>query len=53
VYYDTDANAQINYDVQNMPSTYFVDAQGRAMAFAGGKITRSIFEKGLARCYHE
>lgn len=53
VYYDLDASAAVNYDVQNMPSTYFIDAQGRAMGYAGGKISRAIFERGLAQCYHE
>lgn len=53
VYYDTDGTASVNYDVQNMPSTYFIDAQGRAMGYANGKISRPIFERGLAQCYHD
>lgn len=53
VYYDTDSVAAINYNVQSTPSTYFIDEEGRGMAYAGGKINRVIFEKGLARCYHD
>ena len=53
VYYDTDGNASENYDLQNLPSTYFIDEHGRAMGYAGGKITRPIFERGLAQCYHD
>lgn len=53
VYYDTDSVAAINYDVQSVPSIYFIDDEGKAMAYAGAKIGRAVFEKGLARCYHD
>jgi thiol-disulfide isomerase/thioredoxin len=32
VYYDTDSTAAINYDVMTVPTTYFVDANGKAIA---------------------
>ena len=53
VYYDTDSVAAINYNVQSVPSIYFIDDEGKAMAYAGAKIGRAVFEKGLARCYHD
>ena len=53
VYYDDDAVAQVNYELQNMPSTYFIDAEGRAMGYAGAYMNRHIFETGLSQCYHD
>ena len=53
VYYDTDSVAAMNYNVQTVPSIYFIDGEGRAMAYAGAKISRAVFERGLARCYHD
>lgn len=51
VYYDTDSTAAINYNVMTVPTTYFVDADGKAIAYASGMLDRSSFERGLSMCY--
>lgn len=51
VYYDTDSTAATNYDVMTVPTTYFVDADGKAIAYASGMLDRNNFERGLSMCY--
>ena len=51
VYYDTDGTASVNYSVRSLPTTYFIDANGKAIAYAAGQLDRHNFERGLSMCY--
>jgi len=52
-YYDTDGSAAETYEVDSLPTTFFIDPQGQAIAVAAGRMERSDFERGLAMCYHK
>ena len=47
VYYDTDMDAAITYGVSSIPSTYFIDAQGHAVARAAGMIDADTLHYGI------
>ena len=47
VYYDTDYSAAIAYSVYSLPSTYFIDADGNAVARAAGAIDRETLQQGI------
>lgn len=47
VYYDTELNAAIAYQVMSVPATYFVDAEGRLIAKASGAIDAETLERGI------
>lgn len=49
-YFDTDASAANPYKVTSLPTTFFIDAYGRAVAYAAGEITRENLEVGLQAC---
>ena len=51
VYYDTDASAANAFGVKTLPTSYFVDANGKAIAYAAGELNRYNFERGLMKCY--
>lgn len=48
VYYDTESEAAIAYAVAGVPTTYFIDAEGYLVAYAGGAIDRETLDRGLA-----
>ena len=48
VYYDTESEAAIAYAVSGVPTTYFIDAEGYLVAYAGGAIDRETLDRGLA-----
>lgn len=48
VYFDSDLNAANQYQVYSVPMTYFLDAEGYAIARASGAIDRSTLERGIA-----
>lgn len=48
VFYDLDADAAEVYGVYSLPTTFFIDAEGYAVAQATGPIDRETLEKGIA-----
>jgi len=53
VLYDTDSDAAITYSVYSLPSTYFIDAEGHAVAKATGAISAEILQRGIGMIYSE
>lgn len=47
VYYDTQSDAALTYSVYSLPSTYFIDADGGAVARAVGAIDRDTLQTGI------
>ncbi len=47
VYYDTDFDAAVKYSVATLPATYFIDAEGYAVAQAKTAINRETLERGI------
>ena len=47
VYYDTDMDAAMTYSVSSIPSTFFIDAEGHAVAWAQGMIDAETLQKGI------
>ena len=47
VYYDTAMQAAIAYQVMSVPTTYFIDADGRLIARASGAIDAETLERGI------
>lgn len=47
VYYDTDMDAAMTYGVSSIPSTYFIDAEGHAVARAQGMIDATTLQAGI------
>lgn len=51
VYFDTDQYAAYTYGVYSIPSTYFIGADGSAVAMAQGAIDGSILDQGISMIY--
>ena len=51
VVYDSDASAAIAYGAYSLPTTYFIDAEGHAIARATGAIDGETLQKGLDIIY--
>ena len=47
VYYDTDNDASMTYGVYALPTTYFIGADGSAVARASGALDAELLQKGL------
>ncbi len=47
VFYDLDADAAITYGVYSLPTTYFIDAEGNAVAQATGAIDGETLQTGI------
>lgn len=47
VYYDTEFSAAITYGVTSLPATYFIDADGYAVAQATGAIDEATLLRGI------
>jgi len=47
VFYDTDGDAAGTYGVYSLPTTYFIDAQGHAIAQATGAISGDTLQRGI------
>lgn len=47
VFYDTESNAAATYGVYSLPTTFFIDAEGHAIAQATGAINMDTLEKGI------
>lgn len=53
VYYDTEYSAAITYSVTSLPTTYFINAEGEAVAHARGAIDAQTLQKGIDMIYIE
>ena len=51
VYYDTASSAALTYSVYSLPTTFFIDAQGNAIAQATGAIDAATLQKGIDMIY--
>ena len=51
VYYDTDYNAAITYSATSLPTTYFIDADGKLTAHAKGAIDADTLQRGIDMIY--
>lgn len=47
VFYDTKSDAAITYGAYSLPTTYFIDAQGYAVAQATGAIDAATLQRGI------
>lgn len=47
VFYDTESGASAAYGVYSLPTTFFIDAEGYAIAQATGAINMKILDKGI------
>ena len=47
VFYDTASSAAITYSVYSLPTTFFIDTQGNAVAQATGAIDAATLQKGI------
>ena len=47
VYYDTDYDAAVTYGASSLPTTYFIDADGYAVARATGAIDAATLQRGI------
>ena len=47
VYFDTAYDAAITYGITSLPSTFFIDAEGNAIAWAAGAIDRDTLQRGI------
>lgn len=51
VYYDTMSNAAITYGASSLPTTFFIDAEGYAIAQATGAIDAATLQRGIDMIY--
>ena len=51
VFYDTDMDAAVTYAVYSLPSTYFIAADGSAVARATGAINAETLQEGIDMIY--
>ena len=51
VYYDTDIDAAYTYGVNSIPTTYFIDVEGYAIARAQGMIDAETLQYGIEMIY--
>ena len=51
VFYDTFSSAAITYSVYSLPTTYFIDAEGHAIAQATGAIDGATLQRGIDMIY--
>ena len=47
VFYDTEADAAMTYSAYSLPTTYFIDAEGNAVARAVGAIDSATLQQGI------
>ena len=47
IYYDTDIDAAMHYGVSAVPVSYFIDAEGRFVAWAQGAMNADMLQQGM------
>ena len=47
IYFDSDFDASMTYGVRGLPTTYFIDAEGYAVAMAQSTISADTLQKGI------
>lgn len=50
VYFDLDSGATAGFRVTTVPSTFFIDAEGKSVAYAPGELTAEQLEYGIRMC---
>ena len=50
VYYDTEGEAMTAYGAYSIPMTFFIDAEGRLITYARGRISEEILLYGMSLC---
>lgn len=53
VYFDTQYSAAITYGVTSIPATYFIDAQGNAVAYARSVINAETLQMGIDMIFNK
>lgn len=53
VFYDTRQDAAATYSVYSLPTTYFIDAEGKAIAQATGAIDMETLQRGISMIVEE
>ena len=53
VLFDTAGNAATTFGVYSLPTTYFIDVQGNAVAYAMGAIDADTLQKGIDMIYSQ
>ena len=53
VYYDTAMDASTVYGIQSIPTTFFIDAEGRLIAYGSGAMDAETLRRGIAMIYTE
>ena len=48
VYYDTDLHASAVYGIRSIPTTFFIDAQGKLVAYYPGTMSAATLAQGIA-----
>ena len=51
VFYDTEADAAMTYGAYSLPTTFFIDAEGNAIAQAVGAIDGATLQRGIDLIY--
>lgn len=47
VFYDIDMDASVNYNVNSLPTTFFIDKDGYVVAYASGAINLEVLQQGI------
>jgi thiol-disulfide isomerase/thioredoxin len=53
VYYDTDMDATGKYGIQSIPTTYFISAEGKLIAYGSGSLDGATLRRGIGMIYAE
>ena len=53
VYFDTDSNAATVYDIRSIPTTLFINAEGKLVTFIVGKTNADTIKHGISLIYKE
>jgi thiol-disulfide isomerase/thioredoxin len=53
VYYDTSMEASNVYGIQSIPTTFFIDAEGKLIAYANGAMDGETLKRGIGMIYAE
>ena len=51
VFYDTESDAAMTYGAYSLPTTFFIDAEGYAIAQAVGAIDEATLQRGIDMIY--